>query len=177
MERHNSTLSSLSLIMSSRTFPKTSHSLVVQHYIQDAVTLDGPDATFALKTNKLPLIHELPGDSVLVQTLYLSNDPAQRLWIQKGSTHDREDMVALPLGKPMKAFTVSKVLAVGTERQEGDEPLEEGDLVLATGGWSDYTVLKKAAVTKVSCVVDICRVLEAFVTKVLLKQRFTRTEP
>lgn len=41
----------------------------------------GPNATFAFKTLDIPQI--LPEDSVLVKTIFLSNDPAQRGWIQK----------------------------------------------------------------------------------------------
>lgn len=43
--------------------------------------------TFSLETKKLP--SPLPDKSVLLQTLYLSNDPAQRGWIQRGVSEHR----------------------------------------------------------------------------------------
>ena len=128
--------------------PSTARTIVVQNHIQDSIVLDGPDTTFAIKTSKLPSYDDLSADSILVQTLYLSNDPLQRIWVQKGSTHQRSDMTLLPSGSPMKAFTISKVLAVGSDRG-GNTSINAGDLVLATSQWSDYVVLKKSAVTKI----------------------------
>ena len=43
------------------------------------VVLDGENTTFSLETATLPALEE---GQVLVKTLYISNDPAQRGWIE-----------------------------------------------------------------------------------------------
>jgi NADPH-dependent curcumin reductase CurA len=117
----------------------------------DSIDLSGPNAIFALKTESLPSFDAIPSDSIVAQTLYLSNDPGARLRIQKGSdsTHGRKDFAVLPLGSPMKGFAVLKVQAVGGDGQESSEKINVGDLVAATAMWCDFTVLKKTEVKKV----------------------------
>ncbi|HEY3358021.1 MAG TPA: NADP-dependent oxidoreductase [Polyangia bacterium] len=72
-----------------------------------------------------------PGDNeLLVRTLYLSCDPAQRGWLD-----DRPSYVPpVPLGEVMRAMGVGRVVA---SRHAAFQP---GDLVLAPLGWQDYAV-------------------------------------
>lgn len=53
-----------------------------RQWVLDEPPVDFPDdKTFKLVERPIP---ELQEGQVLVKTLYLSNDPAQRGWIQKG---------------------------------------------------------------------------------------------
>lgn len=70
-----------------------------------------------------------PGQ-VLLRTLYLSFDPTQRGWME-----DRESyMPPVALGEPMRAGTVSQVIA------SNHDDYAQGDLVQALGGWQDFMV-------------------------------------
>ncbi|KAH8119339.1 NAD-binding protein [Phellopilus nigrolimitatus] len=114
--------------MSPPSIPTTSRVVVLQNHIGKAIDFsDSSSGTFTVK--EVPIVSPLPDDSLLVQTLYTSNDPVQRLWTS-------------PVGSPMAAFTLSRVVKVGGEVKEG-ESVKVGDLVDAQTQWADYTVVKK----------------------------------
>ncbi|KAF2248471.1 NAD(P)-binding protein [Trematosphaeria pertusa] len=94
--------------------------------------LSGPNATFNLETTTLPS----PGaNQVLVKTLYLSNDPAQRAWIQLNTDPARLYTTPVTKGEVMRAFGVCEVV-------ESNAPnLKPGQLVSCVPGWSEYAVL------------------------------------
>lgn len=50
------------------------------------VQLDGPSATFKQIEKELPALSE---GQLLVKPLYMSNDPAQRMWIDADATPER----------------------------------------------------------------------------------------
>lgn len=109
-----------------------------------------PKATFVLK--ELPLPSPLPDDSLLLQTLYISNDPAFRLFVQADAgavNRSRKKIPGAEKGTPMKSVAVLRVLRVGSD---GQDNIKEGDIVQAVSSWSEYTVLKKADVTVVQYV-------------------------
>ena len=66
------------------SIPTSANAILLQNYVDKDVDFsNSPSATFTLK--QIPIPSPLPEDSILVRTLYLSNDPIQRLWIQKNS--------------------------------------------------------------------------------------------
>ena len=124
----------------SSTYPSTAQTLILQHPVLDSITLTGPNATFQLTHIPLPATpRDIPTDSVLIRTLYISNDPGTRSWVQEGTGSVKK-------GEAMKEFVLGRVVAVGGGVKVGD--LKEGDLVSALSIWSDYAVLKRAEVKK-----------------------------
>jgi NADPH-dependent curcumin reductase CurA len=71
-----------------------------------------------------------PSDGqVLLRTLWLSIDPAQRIWMARDSYKP-----AVPLGDVMQSFTAAQVI-------ESRHPeFQEGDVVQGDFGWQDYAV-------------------------------------
>jgi NADPH-dependent curcumin reductase CurA len=74
-------------------------------------------------------IPRLSDGQALIRTLWLSVDPAQRIWIARDSYKP-----AVPLGEVMQSFAVGQVL----ESRHPDFKL--GDLVRGDLGWQDYVV-------------------------------------
>lgn len=131
--------------MSTQSLPTTTRVWVVQNHAEGQIKLSKPYGvsetdTFALKTQDLPSADALPENALLVQTLAISNDPAQRIWIDKVNKFDRPDMRPLEVGAPFHAFTLSKVLAVGGAQ---DGKFKVGDLVTGRSRWAEYVVLEK----------------------------------
>lgn len=94
--------------------------------------LSGDNATFSLETKTLPA---LSSDQVLLKVHYLSNDPAQRGWIDAAADPERLYVAPVVKGEPMRAFGVSEII------ESKSDNLKVGQLVLATTGWSEYAVL------------------------------------
>lgn len=94
--------------------------------------LDGPDATFKLVDTELP---EIKDDELLVKTLYLSNDPAQRGWISAGINPDRLYTVPVKQGTPMHARGLAEVV------ESKSSNYKKGEVVIASTGWSEYAVV------------------------------------
>jgi hypothetical protein len=91
---------------------------------------------FSLRDGEVPE----PGDGeVLVRTLYLSLDAANRAWMQ-GKTY--KDPV-LP-GEVMHGYSISQVVVSKSER------FEAGDLVEGQGNWQEYAVLSERQMGKVT---------------------------
>lgn len=86
-------------------------------------------STFKLVTKELG---ELKDSHVLVRTLYLSNDPTQRSWIQKGI--DPERMYTRPVGQgePMASLGIGQVVESKSDKYKA------GDVVLCRMFWSQY---------------------------------------
>ncbi|KAL1592044.1 quinone oxidoreductase [Paraconiothyrium brasiliense] len=101
---------------------------------------EGDNATFKLVKTTLP---ELRNDQVLVKTLYLSNDPAQRGWIQAGVDPERLYVPPVAKNDPMRSYVVSEVIA------STSADLEVGQLVSGQSSWTEYDVLDAAAVNLV----------------------------
>ena len=98
-------------------------------------TLSGPSPTFALTTAPLNPPTE---NQLLVQTLYLSNDPGQRGWISPTIDPARLYIPPIPLNTPMNARGLCKILH---SRAPG---WEVGEVVLGYPGWKEYAVLDAA---------------------------------
>jgi NADPH-dependent curcumin reductase CurA len=78
--------------------------------------------------NETP-IPQLSDGEALIRTLWLSIDPAQRIWMARDSYKP-----AVPLGDVMQSFAVGQVL----ESRLPD--VKRGDLVRGEFGWQDYAV-------------------------------------
>jgi NADPH-dependent curcumin reductase CurA len=92
----------------------------------------GEDFDAALKFRELAVPQAGP-DQVLVRTLYLSLDPANRGWMA-GPTY----MPAVPLDGPMWGGVIGRV------EQSNSPRYKPGDVVTGFGSWSDYCILPAA---------------------------------
>jgi NADPH-dependent curcumin reductase CurA len=110
---------------------ETNHSWVL---VQRPV---GDDFDSALKYRELPIPEPGHGE-VLVRTLYLSLDPANRGWMA-GPTY----IPAVPVGAPMWGGIMGRV------EQSNAEGFAAGDIVGGFGSWSDYCVLPAGSVNKI----------------------------
>ena len=90
--------------------------------------IPGP-ANFAEDTQ--PIRPPAEGE-MLVETLYLSIDPAMRSWISEGPTYTRR----IEIGDPMRAGGVARVLE---SRAAGFQP---GDVVQGRTGWQSHPTLR-----------------------------------
>lgn len=137
--------------------PTHTKSWILQKQPETAVNFSSTaDATFALKTFDIP--SSIPEDSLLVKVVWLSNDAAQRGWIQKGLdpkvciqqlvvkndlvmhfSNQRQYMPPVKEGEVMASYAIAKVIQVGGLA----DTHKEGDLVYASTGWSEYSIVKK----------------------------------
>ncbi|KAL1857246.1 quinone oxidoreductase [Paecilomyces lecythidis] len=94
--------------------------------------LSGPRATFQLVTKPLPQLKE---GQVLIKILHISNDPAQRLWIDPAIPANRLYTKPVEVGDTMKSLAVAEVI------QSKAEVLPVGTLISAMAGWCEYAVI------------------------------------
>lgn len=113
--------------------PQTAKQWLLAKQPTDMPHLDGPSATFKLATDvALP---DLKDGQVLLKTLYLSNDPAQRGWISASIPADRLYVPPVKVGTPMHARGIAEVVE---SRADSHKP---GMVVAAGTNWTDYCVL------------------------------------
>lgn len=108
--------------------------------IAEKPTKEINDRTFKLVSSDAPAAG---AGEVLVKVLYLSCDPAQRTWIQKGADPSRSYMTLPSEGDVMPARALCEVVGVG----EGVEKWHEGDKVMYQAGWTEYALAKADALT------------------------------
>jgi NADPH-dependent curcumin reductase CurA len=94
--------------------------------------LTGDNPTFTLRTKDLP---PLTDGQLLVKLLYLSNDPAQRGWIAAGINPKRLYVPPIKQGTVMHARGLAEVV------ESKSDKFKKGDIVTASTGWSEYTIL------------------------------------
>ena len=82
-------------------------------------------------------VPDLESGQVLVRTLLLSLDPANRVWLTLGPSYLDEP---LHVGSVMPGFVIGRV---EESRAEGFAP---GDLVTGLLGWQDFTVVPPSSV-------------------------------
>ena len=97
----------------------------------DLPQLSGPEPTFTLKTNSLPPLED---GQILIKTLYISNDPAQRGWITKGADPARLYVPPVADGAVMRARSIAEVI------ESKNPKFKKGDKVIAGTGWAEYAV-------------------------------------
>ncbi|KAJ6011083.1 hypothetical protein N7451_002495 [Penicillium sp. IBT 35674x] len=93
--------------------------------------LGGDNPTFTLETADIPALKE---GEVLLKTLYLSNDPAQRSWISPLAEAERLYLPPVQVGETMKSMGIARVM----ESRSPD--LAVGTLVTGGPGWTEYSV-------------------------------------
>ncbi|GAA6011049.1 hypothetical protein JCM8202_003877 [Rhodotorula sphaerocarpa] len=93
------------------------------------------DKTFRLEERDLP---ELKDGQLLVQTLYFSNDPAQRTWIDPSVVPERAYGPVGVVGEPMPSSFLGRVAKSKSDKWK------EGSLIVALGGWAEWHVLDGA---------------------------------
>ncbi|CAG9988037.1 unnamed protein product [Clonostachys byssicola] len=91
--------------------------------------LEGPDVTFEIAKVPLPALSD---GEALLQTIFISNDPAARVWITGGKAKPREYVPPVKVGDKMRARSLSRVIDSKAQR------LPVGTVVLAAGGWAEY---------------------------------------
>ncbi|KAL6702664.1 quinone oxidoreductase [Coniothyrium glycines] len=99
---------------------------------QSDAVLEGPNPTFTLESKILPA---LGTEQALVKTLYFSNDPAQRGWIQKDMDPERLYTAPVKQGEVMRSYAIAKVI------ESNASSLSPGQLVMGSLGWTEYTVV------------------------------------
>jgi NADPH-dependent curcumin reductase CurA len=100
---------------------------------------EGDDFAAALKFQTLG--KPVPGaDEALVRTLYLSLDPANRLWMKDEPSY----MPPVPVGGPMYGGIIGVVESSNTEAYQ------PGDIVTGLGDWADYKVIAANAMSKIT---------------------------
>lgn len=97
-------------------------------------TYSGSNANFSLVDVDLP---KLSANQVLLKTLYLSNDPAQRAWLDDSPGLY---VAPVPIDGPMRARGIAEVLA------SNSDSVKVGSKVTATMGWTEYAVLDASEV-------------------------------
>ncbi|KAJ3547915.1 hypothetical protein NM208_g1265 [Fusarium decemcellulare] len=113
------------------TVPTESRQWHLFHYPDRYPELSGPNPTFKLVTVPLSPLEE---GEVLIKTLYISNDAAQRVWIVAPESRPRAYVPPVEIGDVMRARSLGKVIDTRSSR------LPSGSLVLVPGGWSEYVV-------------------------------------
>lgn len=93
--------------------------------------LHGNNPTFVLKTVEIP---PLKDGQVLLKTLYLSNDPAQRSWISPLAQPERLYLPPVQVGESMKSMGIAEIV----KSRSADIP--EGSLVIGFPGWTEYSI-------------------------------------
>lgn len=91
-----------------------------------------PGQTFHTKSGPAPRAADLKDGEVLVETLYLSLDPAMRGWLDDVRSY----IPPVQIGEVMRGSTIARVLASRSPRAK------EGDLVIAMTGWQEVAVAK-----------------------------------
>lgn len=99
-----------------------------------------PDAFALVPALTLPELK--PGD-LLLQTLYLSNDPAQRASMQRGLDAARAYAPPIRAGEVVRAFGIARVLESRSARYG------EGALVRGAMGWQERIVMHEDAVAAI----------------------------
>jgi len=94
--------------------------------------IDGPNSTFKLIEAETGPVKD---DHLLLKTIYLSNDPAQRGWLSKMEDPSRLYVPPVQEGEVMRARGLAEVL------ESSSSKFKKGDVVIATTGWTEKIVL------------------------------------
>jgi NADPH-dependent curcumin reductase CurA len=112
--------------------PTSARSWVLANKPEGLPVLDGANATFKLEIRDLP---ELKDGQVLLKTLFLSNDPAQRGWIDPFIKPERLYTTPVKVNTPMHSRGIAEVV------ESKSSELPKGSIVTGSVGWSEYVVL------------------------------------
>ena len=104
--------------------------MTVNHRILLASRPTGIPGPHNFTTDTTPVRAPGPGEALL-ETIYLSIDPAMRSWMSTGTGYQQ----GIPLGEPMRGGGIARVLE---SRAEGLVP---GDMVQARLGWQSHPTI------------------------------------
>lgn len=105
----------------------------------------GADQTFNLVEKDLPAVKD---GQILVKVLYISNDPAQRGWLDYWPDESRLYVPPVHKGSVVHAFALAEVL------ESKADSVKKGDTVSGLIGWTQYSVLDAKAVRVVQPLPD-----------------------
>ncbi|KAG0647145.1 NADP-dependent oxidoreductase, partial [Hyphodiscus hymeniophilus] len=91
-----------------------------------------PGETFELKTNPMVTEKDLKDEQVLVESLYLSLDPAMRGWLNDARSY----VPPVQIGEIMRGAVLGKVLATKSTK------LPVGSYVTCVSGWTEVAIVK-----------------------------------
>lgn len=89
-----------------------------------------PGKTFRQVSTPAPKAEDLKDGQILIETLYLSLDPAMRGWLDDVRSY----VPPVQIGEVMRGSTIARVLASRSPRASA------GDLVIASTGWREVAV-------------------------------------
>ncbi|OKL61679.1 hypothetical protein UA08_02986 [Talaromyces atroroseus] len=111
--------------------------------------IDGPESIFRLVEKSLPQLDDKK-EEVLLKVLYLSNDPAQRLWINSGINARRLYTTPVEVGEIMRSYS-----SIAEVVQSKCAKLQVGSLVSCSTGWCEYAVVPGAECMPIEATGDI----------------------
>ncbi|KAL5611855.1 uncharacterized protein BROUX77_002011 [Berkeleyomyces rouxiae] len=111
-----------------------------------------PGKTFVQKKTPIPTADQLQNGQILVETLYVSLDPAMRGWLNDARSY----LPPVQIGEVMRASSIVRVLASKSSQAA------VGDIVTTIfAGWTHYAILKEgkfdpaSKLPKTSCATDL----------------------
>lgn len=119
--------------------PSESNCFILKNAPVSVVNLDVSDSNATFQLTKKPL-RELKSGELLVKTLYLSNDPTQRAWIQKGIRADRMYVDPVREGDIMRSSGLAQVVELKNDKYR------TGDIINTSLNWSDYLIVNDAKI-------------------------------
>ncbi|QKX63049.1 uncharacterized protein TRUGW13939_10217 [Talaromyces rugulosus] len=127
--------------------PTTSQHWVLARKPTGRPIITGPEATFELTTQPIPTLGE---EQVLLKVLFLSNDPAQRMWIDPNILPERLYTSPVEIGETMRSYSSIAEVVESTSKT-----LPVGALVCSTTGWCEYVVLPAETAMRIEPVDDL----------------------
>jgi Putative NADP-dependent oxidoreductases len=121
---------------SKMSIPKESNCFILNEKPRREVNYNLEDEHSTFKLIKKPL-GELQEGQILIKSLYLSNDPSQRAWIQKGLVADRMYTAPVNEGEPMRSTGLGMVI------DSKDPNFKQGEVLNCDLKWADYVVINK----------------------------------
>ncbi|KAI1427655.1 hypothetical protein F5Y12DRAFT_144967 [Xylaria sp. FL1777] len=97
-----------------------------------------PGQTFRLEKSPAPTADDLKDGQILLETLYLSLDPAMRGWLNDARSY----APPVAIGETMRGWSVCRVLASKSAKAK------EGDIVTANPGWIEVAIVDEKGVQK-----------------------------
>ncbi|KAK2626247.1 hypothetical protein QTJ16_004509 [Diplocarpon rosae] len=96
-----------------------------------------PGETFSLKDNPMVSQKDLKDGQVIIETLYLSLDPAMRGWLND----TRSYIPPVQIGEIMRGAVIGKILNSKSSK------FGPGDYITATAGWTEVAIVDEKEVT------------------------------
>ncbi|MCJ1247288.1 hypothetical protein MMC30_004502 [Trapelia coarctata] len=115
--------------------PGTYQTVVLAQRPEDSIV---PGETFRLESKPRPTEDDLKDGDVLIETLYLSVDPAMRGWLKDRRSY----LPPVPIGGVMRGTVIGKVVATKSSK------FSVGEYVNANSGWTEVAIVKDKELQK-----------------------------